>query len=69
MQKKKPYQNPNNLMTQEMGTFCQKLVPLSTLLAKNIIELMISLLKVQFFATNGSDQDILKHYPRKFKNS
>ena len=42
-------------MTQEMGTFCQKLVPLSTLLAKNIIELMISLLKVQFFATNGSD--------------
>lgn len=52
-----------------MGTFCQKLVPLSTLLAKNIIELMISLLKVQFFATNGSDQGILKHYPRKFKNS
>lgn len=55
MQKIKHYQNPNNLMTQEMGTFCQKLVPLSTLLAKNIIELMISLLKVQFFATNGSD--------------
>ena len=52
-----------------MGTFCQKLVPLSTLLAKNIIELMISLLKVQFFATNGSDQDILKHDPRKYKNS
>ena len=52
-------------MPQEMGTFCQKLVPLSTPLAKNYFwtyDDIDAYFKVQFFATNGIDgidQDFL----------
>ena len=60
MQKIKYYQKPNNLMTQGNGHILSKIGSTFYTISKNIIELMISLLKLQFFATNGSDQDFLK---------
>ena len=45
-------------MPQEMGTFCQKLVPLSTPLAKKCFWTYDDIdvyFKLQFFATNGID--------------